>query len=130
MAGARETVEKKILSAFDGSANVKTVEQAVRPREAFGTNSEDPAAMHAQVQFKPGGAQNRFDFTFDSYSKEPPPGATIGFELSAPPTPSTPKILSFFSGNVKNAFQGISKSFPWTSFWKKSPGSISIPAPA
>src|SRR5213592_244647 len=50
--------------------------------------------------------------------------------LSAKPTPMTAKILSFFSGNVTNALAGISKSLPWTSFWKKSPGSISIPAPA
>jgi hypothetical protein len=35
-----------------------------------------PAAMHAQVQFKPDGPSNRFDFTFESYSKEPRPGAT------------------------------------------------------
>jgi heavy metal-binding protein len=35
-----------------------------------------PAPIYARVQFKPDGAQNRFDFTFDNYSKEPPAGAT------------------------------------------------------
>jgi hypothetical protein len=30
-----------------------------------------PAAMHAQVQFKADGPENRFDFTFETYSKEP-----------------------------------------------------------
>ena len=33
-----------------------------------------PAAMYAQVQFKPDGPKNRFDFTFDNYSKEPVAG--------------------------------------------------------
>jgi heavy metal-binding protein len=35
-----------------------------------------PAAMYAHVQFKADGPHNRFDFTFETYSKEPPPGAT------------------------------------------------------
>ena len=30
-----------------------------------------PAPMYAHVQFKPDGPHNRFDFTFESYSKEP-----------------------------------------------------------
>jgi hypothetical protein len=43
-----------------------------------------PAAMYAQVQFKPDGPHNRFDFAFETYSKEPPPRAT-----TATPTMTT-----------------------------------------
>ena len=45
-----------------------------------------PAAMYAHVQFKPGGPHNRFDFTFDSYSKEPAaaPRMTTASPSSAP----------------------------------------------
>ncbi len=50
-----------------------------------------PAAMHAQVQFKPGGPSNRFDFTFESYSKEPAavatPTATTAAASPAAPAP-------------------------------------------
>ena len=30
-----------------------------------------PAEMYALVKFTPGGKDNRFDFTFPAYSKEP-----------------------------------------------------------
>ncbi len=58
-----------------------------------------PAAMYARVQFKPGGPQNRFDFTFDSYSKEPTPVATptvtsAAPAASAPATPAAAPALS------------------------------------
>jgi hypothetical protein len=53
-----------------------------------------PAAMHAQVQFKPGGAQNRFDFTFDSYSKEPPPGVTTTAAASPTPVPARTTVAA------------------------------------
>jgi len=46
-----------------------------------------PAAMYARVQFKPGGPQNRFDFTFESYSKEPPAGVPT-LTNAAPATPA------------------------------------------
>jgi hypothetical protein len=48
-----------------------------------------PAAMYARVQFKPGGAQNRFDFTFESYSKEPT-ASTATLTSSTPAAPKTP----------------------------------------
>jgi len=44
-----------------------------------------PAAMYAKVKFKADGPDNRFDFTFDSYSKEPVAGAT---PLSTAATPA------------------------------------------
>jgi heavy metal-binding protein len=54
-----------------------------------------PAAMYAKVKFKTDGPDNRFDFTFDSYSKEPAPGAaprtTSATPAAAPATaPSAP----------------------------------------
>jgi hypothetical protein len=52
-----------------------------------------PAAMYAKVKFKADGPDNRFDFTFDGYSKEPAPGAaprtTSAAPVAAPaPTPA------------------------------------------
>jgi heavy metal-binding protein len=44
-----------------------------------------PAAMYAKVKFKADAPDSRFDFTFDSYSKEPAAGAT---PLSTAATPS------------------------------------------
>jgi len=53
-----------------------------------------PAAMYARVQFKPGGPKNRFDFTFESYSKEPPAAtltkAPAGTPAAAPPAAAAP----------------------------------------
>jgi len=56
-----------------------------------------PAAMYAKVKFKADGPDNRFDFTFDSYSKEPAAGATPLSTAAAPapaavvaPAPSAP----------------------------------------
>jgi hypothetical protein len=43
-----------------------------------------PAAMYAKVKFKADGPDNRFDFTFDSYSKEPAAGATPLSTAAAP----------------------------------------------
>ena len=43
-----------------------------------------PAVMYAKVKFKPDAADNRFDFTFDSYSKEPAPGAVPKTTSTAP----------------------------------------------
>jgi len=49
-----------------------------------------PAAMYAKVKFKADGPDNRFDFTFDSYSKEPAPGAAPRTTSAAPAaTPAT-----------------------------------------
>ena len=52
-----------------------------------------PAAMYAKVKFKADGPDNRFDFTFDSYSKEPVAGATPMSTAAAPaaaPPAATP----------------------------------------
>jgi len=46
-----------------------------------------PVSMYAHVQFKPDGPHNRFDFTFDSYSKEP---AAAPRTTMATPAPSAP----------------------------------------
>jgi hypothetical protein len=47
--------------------------------------------MYAKVQFKPNDKSNRFDFTFDSYSKEPPRGAVLtNAAPGATPSAATP----------------------------------------
>jgi hypothetical protein len=43
-----------------------------------------PATMYAKVKFKPDAPDNRFDFTFDTYSKEPAPGAAPRTTNAAP----------------------------------------------
>ena len=48
-----------------------------------------PAAMYAKVKFKADGPDNRFDFTFDSYSKEPAAGATPLSTSAAPASATT-----------------------------------------
>jgi hypothetical protein len=48
-----------------------------------------PATMHAQVQFKADGPPNRFDFSFDSYSKEPVATATMTSAAPATASPSS-----------------------------------------
>jgi hypothetical protein len=45
-----------------------------------------PASLYAKVKFKADGPDNRFDFTFDSYSKEPAAGTTP-LSTAAAPTP-------------------------------------------
>ena len=54
-----------------------------------------PAAMYAHVQFKPDGPRNRFDFTFETYSKEPVAGAaptpTMTGTMPAAPMPAAPR---------------------------------------
>jgi hypothetical protein len=45
-----------------------------------------PAVMYAKVKFKPDAPDNRFDFTFDSYTKEPAPGAAPRTTSAAPST--------------------------------------------
>jgi hypothetical protein len=45
-----------------------------------------PAVMYAKVKFKSDAPDNRFDFTFDSYSKEPAPGAAPRTTSAAPST--------------------------------------------
>jgi hypothetical protein len=50
-----------------------------------------PAAMYAKVKFKSDGPDNRFDFTFDAYSKEPVAATTPMSTAAAPaPTPAAP----------------------------------------
>jgi hypothetical protein len=53
-----------------------------------------PAVMYAKVKFKPDAPDNRFDFTFESYSKEPTAGAaprtTNAAPTAAPATPAAP----------------------------------------
>jgi heavy metal-binding protein len=47
-----------------------------------------PASMYAKVKFKADGPDNRFDFTFDAYSKEPPAGAAPRTTSAVPAAPS------------------------------------------
>ena len=54
-----------------------------------------PAVMYAKVKFKPDAPDNRFDFTFDSYSKEPTAGAAPRTTSAAPTAaPATPAATS------------------------------------
>jgi hypothetical protein len=48
-----------------------------------------PAAMYAKVKFKADGPDNRFDFTFDAYSKEPV-AAPTPMSTAAAPAPGVP----------------------------------------
>jgi hypothetical protein len=48
-----------------------------------------PAAMYAKVKFKGDAPDNRFDFTFDAYSKEPA-AAPTSMSTAAAAAPSTP----------------------------------------
>jgi hypothetical protein len=43
-----------------------------------------PAAMYAKVRFKPDAPENRFDFTFDGYTREPAAGAAPRTTNAAP----------------------------------------------
>ena len=71
-----------------------------------------PAAMYAKVKFKSDAPDNRFDFTFDAYSKEPAAAPTptstaatpaAGTPLSnAPPAPSTPAATAPLVETVPN----------------------------
>src|SRR5206468_6703832 len=52
-----------------------------------------PAQMYAKVAFKPGDRDNRFDFSFDAFSKEPKaaPSTTMTTAMpAAPPASATP----------------------------------------
>jgi hypothetical protein len=49
-----------------------------------------PAVMYAKVKFKPDTPDNRFDFTFDSYSKEPAAAAPRTTSVAPTATPATP----------------------------------------
>src|SRR5262249_5340474 len=50
-----------------------------------------PAPMYAHVQFKADGPHNRFDFTFESYSKDPTAARAASVTARAPAdAPSTP----------------------------------------
>jgi hypothetical protein len=49
-----------------------------------------PASMYAHVQFKPDGPHNRFDFTFDGYSKEPPAAPRVTSAAPAPAAATPP----------------------------------------
>ena len=54
-----------------------------------------PAVMYAKVKFKPDAPENRFDFTFDSYSKEPTAGAAPRTTSAAPTAaPAAPAAAS------------------------------------
>ena len=83
-----------------------------------------PAAMYAQVKFKPDAPENRFDFTFDSYSKEPAPGAAPPTTTAAPtaapaapaaapaapaasPTPSTTTAPSTSTSTTPDLSSGV-----------------------
>ena len=68
-----------------------------------------PAQMYAKVAFKPGDRDNRFDFSFDAFSKEPKatPSTTMTTGMpatsSAPATPvaaATPMPVPDLSSNV------------------------------
>jgi hypothetical protein len=66
-----------------------------------------PLQMFAKVKFKPGDRENRFDFSFDAYSKEPkvvPSTTTTGGMPAAPaPVPDVPTPTPDLSSGVDPA---------------------------
>src|SRR6476660_2702099 len=76
-----------------------------------------PAAMYAKVKFKADAPENRFDFTFDGYSKEPAPGAAPRTTTAAPtaapatpaaaPTPSPTMAASTSTSTTPNLSSGV-----------------------
>lgn len=68
-----------------------------------------PAEMYANVKFTPGGKDNRFDFTFPAYSKEPhaAPAATMTNAAPAPsaaaPASASPTAATDISSGVDPA---------------------------
>jgi hypothetical protein len=76
-----------------------------------------PAAMYAKVKFKADAPENRFDFTFDGYSKEPAPGAAPRTTTAAPtaapatpaaaPTPSPTMAASTSTSTTPDLSSGV-----------------------
>jgi hypothetical protein len=70
-----------------------------------------PVEMYANVKFTPGGKDNRFDFTFPAYSKEPhaTPTATVTNAAPAPSavapasTPASPSATTDISSGIDPA---------------------------
>lgn len=89
-AQARQVSGRVLLS--DGSSYPLALAQSGRYLEAKVGKASLPAQMAAKVRFKPDSAENHFDFTFDSYSKEPTaaPTATMAATTAQPaPAPAT-----------------------------------------
>jgi hypothetical protein len=65
-----------------------------------------PAEMYASVKFSPGGKDNRFDFTFPAYSKEPHAvgGPTM---TNAAPASTTPLVETIPTATAAAASAGI-----------------------
>jgi hypothetical protein len=59
-----------------------------------------PAAMYAHVVFKPGGPHNRFDFTFENYSKEPAAAPTVTTTAAAPAKAPAPAAAAPASASL------------------------------
>jgi hypothetical protein len=76
-----------------------------------------PAVMYAKVKFKADAPENRFDFTFDGYSKEPAPGAAPRTTTAAPtaapatpaaaPTPSPTMAASTSTSTTPDLSSGV-----------------------
>jgi Heavy metal binding domain len=63
-----------------------------------------PAEMYANVKFAPGGKDNRFDFTFPAYSKEPHGTPTATMTSAAPaPTGAAPAATAAPSASASPA---------------------------
>jgi Heavy metal binding domain len=88
------TIKAAVVTKDPTSGQEKTIPLARTGRYMQATIGKLPlpAAMHAEVQFKPDGPQNRFDFTFETYSKEPVSSATPTMTSAAPAAsaPSAP----------------------------------------
>jgi len=59
-----------------------------------------PAQMTAKITFKKGGSEHVFDFAFEGFSKEPPPGARPTTTASTPTPPPPPAPSTAVEGGT------------------------------
>jgi hypothetical protein len=84
-----------------------------------------PAAMYAKVKFKADGPDNRFDFTFDSYSKEPAAGATPLSTAAAPAaTAPAPAATAASPATASPASPALTETMP-----NVDPALVTLPIP-
>jgi Heavy metal binding domain len=82
-----------------------------------------PAAMYAKVKFKEDGPDNRFDFTFDSYSKEPAAGATP-LSTAAVPAATPPPAVAAAAAAPAPATPALAETLP-----NIDPALVTLPIP-
>jgi Heavy metal binding domain len=83
-----------------------------------------PAAIYAKVKFKADGPDNRFDFTFDSYSKEPVAGATPMSTAAAPAATMPPAATAPAATAPSPAAPALTETLP-----NVDPALVPLPVP-